>query len=394
MEYFNIELKMDPSRLLCQIRDSFKKEKVDLSNLNGYRNTDMIRKGNIRVGSEDEMRRMKPGLVDGIKYDELQKIKDKFNSPKFDEMKVKANPFEKIGRSRFMNRASIKLANIDAIFKITGKDQDYRQKQNLEKLTYCDLAGGPGGFTEYLQYRYPQSYGYGITLHEKEGGIPWNEKYLNQNQFEITYGDGTGNLYTNIDWFCDYVRSKTEVDLVVSDGGFEIGNDARGQEILSSRLILTEILGALRLLKTGGNFVCKVFDTISKISIDCIYLVSLCFEEIHIFKPVSSRPANSEKYLIGKKLKNIDLTPYIQLLQNANAQYMDKMMVTSLFELDQINPEFIKWMEQNNNFHLNNQRETANLIILMLEGKSVYIPEYNLLKCLAIWNLPSSQTRY
>ena len=48
-------------------------------------------------------------------------------------------------------------------------------------------------------------------------------------------------------------------------------------------------------LVLGGHFVCKVFDLFTPFSIGLVYLMYRVFDEVYIFKPVTSRPANSER---------------------------------------------------------------------------------------------------
>ena len=43
----------------------------------------------------------------------------------------------------------------------------------------------------------------------------------------------------------------------------------------------------------------KVFDMFTLFSVGLFYLLSLCFRRIALFKPVTSRPANSERLEIG-----------------------------------------------------------------------------------------------
>jgi cap1 methyltransferase len=57
---------------------------------------------------------------------------------------------------------------------------------------------------------------------------------------------------------------------------------------------------ALSVLRVGGNFVCKLFDLFTPFSVGLVYLMYLCFDSISIHKPVTSRPANSERYIICK----------------------------------------------------------------------------------------------
>ena len=45
----------------------------------------------------------------------------------------------------------------------------------------------------------------------------------------------------------------------------------------------------------GGHFICKVFDMFTPFSVGLFYLLYRCFEQVSIIKPVTSRPANSER---------------------------------------------------------------------------------------------------
>ena len=45
----------------------------------------------------------------------------------------------------------------------------------------------------------------------------------------------------------------------------------------------------------GGHFICKTFDLFTPFSVGLIYLLYCCFERVCLFKPITSRPANSER---------------------------------------------------------------------------------------------------
>ena len=40
---------------------------------------------------------------------------------------------------------------------------------------------------------------------------------------------------------------------------------------------------------------CKVFDLFTAFSVGLVYLMYRVFDELYVFKPVTSRPANSER---------------------------------------------------------------------------------------------------
>ena len=43
---------------------------------------------------------------------------------------------------------------------------------------------------------------------------------------------------------------------------------------------------------------CKLFDLFTPFSVGLVYLMYRIFDHVSIFKPVTSRPANSERYVV------------------------------------------------------------------------------------------------
>jgi len=95
------------------------------------------------------------------------------------------------------------------------------------------------------------------------------------------------------------------MDLVTADGGFDYSSNFNGQELNSCQIIYSEIVVALNILKKNGCFVIKMFDLFSLTSIQCLQLLVENFEEVVIFKPETSRQANSEKYIVCLYYKNL-----------------------------------------------------------------------------------------
>ena len=87
---------------------------------------------------------------------------------------------------------------------------------------------------------------------------------------------------------------------MMADGGFSVEGQENIQEILSKQLYLCQCLVALSIVRTGGHFVCKLFDLFTPFSIGLIYLMYRAFDQVCIHKPNTSRPANSERYIICK----------------------------------------------------------------------------------------------
>jgi cap2 methyltransferase len=79
---------------------------------------------------------------------------------------------------------------------------------------------------------------------------------------------------------------------------------------------LGHLLCALATLSKHGAMVLKEFTQFEAPSISLLYLMSFCFAELKIVKPATSRPGNSEIYIIGMDYKkNLSVLQIEKLLQ-------------------------------------------------------------------------------
>jgi hypothetical protein len=183
------------------------------------------------------------------------------------------------------------------------------------RLKVAHIAEGPGGFMEAMlnfrnQLDFRNDRFYGITLYPSNKEIPgWRKTHnlLKQNpNISIIYGkDKTGDIY-NPENILDFKQKVGQADIVTADGGFDFSIDFNKQEELALRLIYCEMVCALSVQKKGGLFVCKVFDLYTHMNIKFIYVLKCLYETVHIYKPSTSRPANSEKYIIASGFRGID----------------------------------------------------------------------------------------
>ena len=89
-----------------------------------------------------------------------------------------------------------------------------------------------------------------------------------------------------------------KVQLVVADGGFDAQRDSECQEGLAQKLVIGEMAAAIDLLQPGGKFVVKMFGFQSSTIRTAMQSMYDMFQSIQVLKPVSSRPASSERYVI------------------------------------------------------------------------------------------------
>ena len=118
--------------------------------------------------------------------------------------------------------------------------------------------------------------------------------------------------------------------LYTSDVGIEIATeDSNRQEELSAFVNIGQVLTGLLALAVGGHFVTKQFTFVTPFSRSLIAIVASLFEETYITKPKTSRPTNSEVYLVGKWFKGISPELVQALLDRCEAyRTLDKLPTT------------------------------------------------------------------
>ena len=183
-------------------------------------------------------------------------------------------------------------------------------KPRVVKFRSLHLCEGPGGFIEALYHKAEESKkqiqsAYGMTLKSNHQMIPgWRRAtpFLQKNpSIKLIYGPtNTGDIYdpVNQEYLKNLCKSQP-VYLVTADGGFDFSDDFHAQERMIFRLLICSSIIALQTLANDGDFVLKIFDIQSKVTRDFLTLIGSCFKEWTIYKPVTSRPCNSEWYFLG-----------------------------------------------------------------------------------------------
>ncbi len=87
-------------------------------------------------------------------------------------------------------------------------------------------------------------------------------------------------------------------DLITGDGGFDEEERYDEKEVLHYKLILGEVICMLLLQKLGGSCILKVFDTFTVTTAHILYLLCQHYSSHEIIKPRTSRPTNSERYIV------------------------------------------------------------------------------------------------
>lgn len=323
-------------------------------------------------------------------YSELQKLKSFFSQvdkKDFDNYRKKINSLEKINKNYFIDRASLKLANLDAIFNFTETEYEFGIHRNYQdnNKTFIDIAGGPGGFAQFLMYRDTNITGYGITLYPmtktERYKLGWDNR-LDNIRFKPHYNNIISEVNNILKDTNKYPQS---LDIAVADGGIDASPEFQEQQ--STLLIMAEILiGASKLKESKGTFlVVKLFDTITKPMVDLLYLTSHLFETIKLVKPLMSRPANSEKYLVCIDRKS-DGNNILDFMKSTINSYNGSNIISFVKELPK---SYVNWITKLNNVYTENQTYNVKNIITYFSGQEPEINQYNLIKFNGLLKVPS-----
>ena len=118
------------------------------------------------------------------------------------------------------------------------------------------------------------------------------------------YGESkNGDLFLKKNVIYCYNKYLNSIDYITGDGGFDFSFDFNNQEQSSYKLIFSQIIYAIIMQKKNGIFILKIFDIFKYKTVELIFLLSNFYDTMYIYKPHTSRIANSEKYIICKNYK-------------------------------------------------------------------------------------------
>uniref|UniRef100_W8BQT0 Cap-specific mRNA (nucleoside-2'-O-)-methyltransferase 2 n=1 Tax=Ceratitis capitata TaxID=7213 RepID=W8BQT0_CERCA len=159
----------------------------------------------------------------------------------------------------------------------------------------------------------------------------------------LMHDDFTGNIISrnNIEQMQEQCKQRLEnnVQLITADGSIDCVDAPDCQEEVVASLHFAEITTALSILADGGCFVVKMFTLFESSSVCQLFLLNCVFEEVHVFKPATSKRGNSEVYLvcIGYKKE----TQYLPELLQKMKENVECINILPLFPKSHLPTDFL-----------------------------------------------------
>ncbi|XP_043285627.1 cap-specific mRNA (nucleoside-2'-O-)-methyltransferase 1-like [Venturia canescens] len=326
-------------------------------------------------------------------------VLENLDKNEIERARTRSNPFETIYGSIFLNRAAVKMANLDKACNYVLTTPNILGSDEL--LYFADVCAGPGGFSEYVLWRKKwHAKGFGFTLRESND-FKLEEFYSGSpDTFHPFYGPkGDGDVCNpeNQEAFRQMIMRQTHghgVHVMMSDGDFSVEGQENMQEMLSKQLYLCQCLVALMVVRERGHFVTKLFDIYTPFSAGLVYIMSRCFESISIFKPNTSRPVNSERYLICKG-KHSNVADVIEYFSRVNRILLNQDRNQDAMQL--VPHEVLKGDKEFFKYFKNSNEVLGRRQIVGLQKIAAFCEDATLMEnrqtetrkmCLKHWNLP------
>jgi ubiquinone/menaquinone biosynthesis C-methylase UbiE len=204
------------------------------------------------------------------------------------------------------------------IYEILCQFPEIIDKTKSPIYRYFDDASFPGAFIRgtdhYIKNHIPEiKYfdWFASSLYNEEEGVLGDEYNLLYNypfRWLMDKENNNGNV-SNPDNILDFRNKFQHIGLVplsTSDLGFDVSSDYSKQEIFHLKPNIGQILNAMETTSEGGCQITKQFTFFEPRNKIILYLLTKMYKKVNIIKPITSKPDNSEVYIlcIGYDRKN------------------------------------------------------------------------------------------
>ena len=225
----------------------------------------------------------------------------------------------------YRSRSAFKLLQVDNYFDIFS---------NVK--TIVDLCAAPGGWSQ--------------VASQKLKDVP-NKKIISIDLQQFAPIEGVNIIIgdiTNQSKLQEIMTlaNKEPIDLVICDGAPDVTGFNEFDVYIQFQLVLTALNTSIRMLKTGGNFVTKLFK--GKYTDIIIQIFLVCFDKVTITKPKACRNASFESFVMCEGFKEDN--EIIKKLRHSELNENDIIQLNSLRLVKEEDEEVFNYEKYNVKF--------------------------------------------
>lgn len=147
---------------------------------------------------------------------------------------------------------------------------------------------------------------------------------------------------------------------------------------------LGELLAILNCQDKNGSLIFKMFDTFNMVMVKIIYILCSLYEQVYIYKPYTSRPSESEKYIICKKYKynpdDKNIKSLVSDIEKIIEMSDDKKFLNDIFLDIEVPDDFINTIKFINIKLVNIEQIQVNEIIKYIQENNYFGDKYHTFK--------------
>lgn len=228
-----------------------------------------------------------------------------------------------VAKKDLLNRYNIPFIT-NAWIKCYEMLKEFNLLSNVKtKINYFDNAAFPGAFilaTRYytnLKYKKLPFHWKASSLINTDGALLDTYCIYKNNPDNFIMTDKDNGDVTSFHFHKNLSKNVTNMDLYTSDIAISAIGRYEKEEEANLPIHMGQVICALITLKQGGNAVFKTFTYTHLMSLNIIEFLTVLFDTVYITKPATSRPLNSEVYLVCKGYNIPDkLDKFVKLLQD------------------------------------------------------------------------------
>lgn len=274
----------------------------------------------------------------------LNKKKSELDKP-YNETKNTSFDFSRVSTFFEMSKMLKKDINIpkvsNAYLKLYEMLNHFKivEKNNNNIFTYFDNASFPGAFIRSLDHYVKQNVPNVKYLDWFASSLYNNEKDVLGDDYNLLYNyrfrwlmnkENNGDVSNpdNVLEFRYFFQNVGLVSLYTSDLGFDVSSDYSKQEIFHLKPNIGQILCGLESTKDGGCQITKQFTFFEIRNRIVLFLLTKMYKHVYIVKPITSKPDNSEIYIVCLNYNRQDSLQYRELLLNALKHWDQQILET------------------------------------------------------------------